>query len=119
MTKEEYNKTLKEIEIAQIALTKRKDDARAAFLLANSEFNLWDKVEIVWNTYKNPFKKDEMIPERRLTAYISAIHDKFFEGIVKYDFKAVRKDGTISQNGAGYISRYDRIELIEKAKTNQ
>lgn len=116
MTLAQYKSELGVIESKLKALFVRKQEIRAAFLKANAEFGVGDKVRLIWNE-TNIFGKTQ--PETRMEVYISEVNDKYFHGRVNYEFVKAKKDGSISKSPAGIYSGYSRIELIEKAKSGE
>lgn len=115
MTKEQYKSELGVIESKIKQLASRKAEIREAFLKANAKFKVGDKVVVIYDEHKHPWRKDEIMPERRVEAYIGDVEDKYYTASVNYDFKKVKKDGTMSGQSAGIYGNYDRIELITPA----
>lgn len=115
MTKEEYKKEIKALEDAIDALDEVKIETRSKFLKDNAKFKKGDKVVVIWNEYKHPFKK-EKVAERRIEAFIGGINDPYFSGEIDYSFRQCKKDGTEGSKSAGIYGPYDRIELLEPAK---
>lgn len=110
MTKEKYKKELSEIKVQMDDLYQRKAEARRAFLQANAEFENGDKVRIT--NESSGFNK-----EKTLECFVYSCSDEYFTGEIRYNFRAIKKDGTMSEKSPGYISRSSKIELIEKANT--
>ena len=113
ITKEVYKSQIEALDekISELLIT--KGELRRSFLKDNAEFSVGDKVVVVWD--KKTWLGRE-IPEKRLECFISSVNDKYYYGSVNYGFHKVKKDGTESNQSAGYISSWDRIELIQKAK---
>lgn len=115
MTKEQYKKELAELDAKITVLNIRKNEIRATFLESNSEFNIGDKVVAIYPA-TNLFSMVQ--PEKRVEAFIGQIHDKYWNGNVRYEFKKVKKDGSMSNQTIFVSSNYERLELIEKAKAS-
>jgi ribosomal protein L21E len=117
MTREQYKSELGVIESKIKTLYNRKNEIREAFLRDNAKYKVGDKVVLIWNEL-TAFNK--VHPERRMEAYVGSVHDKYFTGIVNYEFKKVKKDGTMSGQSAGiYMSSPNRIELLTTMPANK
>jgi hypothetical protein len=108
MNKEDYKAALKQIDEESLQLSKRRNEAREAFLKANAQFKVGDRVIVVYN---ETALFGRVQPEKRIECFISDIHDKYSSGNVYYEFNKVKKDGTMSNQSAGIYGGYSRIEL--------
>lgn len=104
MDKQTYQLKLKEIRIKREELSNQERELVDQFLKSNAEFKVGDKVRVYykWGSDTEQYRGD---------AFISGINDKYREGTVRYDFKKIKKDGTMSEQGAGIYS-WTRLEKI-------
>lgn len=114
ITKETYLEVIGELDAKINELSKQKIELREDFIKDNAQFEVGDKVVIIWDAYKHPFS-DNIMPEKRETGIVHSMNDRSFQGRVIYQINKIKKDGSMSQHPIHHYGA-SRIELVEKKK---